>query len=185
MKTMQKIALAALLLPVCGCYAEKPVSSSGLQPDSSSVPEETAISSDWFTLHVPGGFSFKENNYIGVASQAELIKASYSLQDYDRSVLVWFVKAPKEDAEKWYDSYRITCGKMKLELSEKEETDAYRIYVFTPIMAKGQPLADQYNMYGIYYDGDDAWFAEAGASYRLIDFKDDLVNMMKTVEFKQ
>ena len=144
---------------------------------------EKTMTTDWFILHVPNGITFTETSFGYIVPETETTEVRYKITDNSKGIISWFIKSVPEDTKEWYSTFRVVMSQLKLELAEKKETDTYRIYVYTPIMVTGEPLADQYEIYGLYQDDDASWFVKTVAPYAEIDFKDGLVQMFDTIEF--
>ena len=164
-KVIQKIGVMFLFLILAACSADQ------------------ILSTDWFTLQVPSGISFTETDFGSMVHELETDTVRYMVMDQDHGVMLWFLKASRAEIAGVYDTYEIVMNKMKLELTEKKETDGSALYIYTPIMANGKPLAEQYQFYGIYPDGEETWLVSLTAPYGRIDDKDKFINMFSMIEF--
>ena len=169
-KAIVRFGLCLLVLLFTACSAEK------------------TMTTDWFTLHVPNGITFKEEEFGDMVHELETDTVRYMVRDWDKGIMVWFLKASGDEIKDVYSTYRTVMNKIKLEPTEKKETDTYSIYVYTPVMVNGKSLADgdQYQIFGIYKDGEESWLVSLIAPYsRMIDYKDKFVKMLETIEFTQ
>ena len=143
------------------------------------------MTTDWFTLKVPNGITFTETDFGDTVHELETDTVRYMITDRETGIMVWFIKASREEIKEVYDTYRVVMNKIKLEPGEKRETDGYSLIVYTPVMVNGKILGDaqQYQIYGIYKDGDESWLVSLTAPYSRIDYKDKLIKMLETVEF--
>lgn len=163
-KTLQKVSLIFLFL-LAACSAGKD------------------MKTDWFTLHVPNGIAFTESDPAAAVHELKTETVRYLAMDQDNAVMIWFVKASPSEIEEVYDMFAVVMNKMKLELSEKKETDPSMVYVYTPVMANGKPLVEQYQLYAVCRDKEESWLVSLTAPYSRIGDKDKFIKMLSTIEF--